>query len=61
MGIPEEDADKYGDSVKDGHALLSVTCRNGDVSRAVEILRATGAIEVGDGEVADPLSGRPEK
>jgi hypothetical protein len=61
MGIPAEDADEYGDPVKKGHPLLSVTCRNGDAGQAMEILRQTGANSVGEGQVADPLSGRPDK
>lgn len=62
MGIPEEDAQDYGDLVTDGNALLSVACGdNGDHARALEILHGTGAEKVADGQVADPLSGRPEK
>ena len=62
MGIPEEDAQEYGDYVTKGNALLSVVSgRNGDHARVIEILRATGAARVGDGQVADPISGRPEK
>ena len=62
MGIPAEDAPEYGESVKNGHPLLSVRCGvNGGKERAMEILNDTGASEIGEGEVADPLSGRPEK
>ncbi len=47
MGIPEYEAKRYEGRVKDGGVLLSVHCDSSqEVSRAKEILKATGAEDV---------------
>jgi hypothetical protein len=47
MGIPEYEAKRYEGRVKDGGILISVHCDSSDeVSRAKEILKATGADDV---------------
>ncbi|MFL6429228.1 MAG: general stress protein [Acidobacteriaceae bacterium] len=47
LGIPEYEAKRYEGRVKDGGVLLSVHCDSSDeVSRAKEILKATGADDI---------------
>jgi hypothetical protein len=47
MGIPEYEAKRYEGRVKDGGILLSVHCDSSEeISRAKEILKATGAEDV---------------
>ena len=47
MGIPEYEAKRYEGRVKDGGVLLSVHCgSSADVSRAKELLKATGAEDI---------------
>jgi hypothetical protein len=47
LGIPEYEAKRYEGRVKDGGILLSVHCDSSDeVSRAKELLKATGADDV---------------
>ena len=47
LGIPEYEAKRYEGRVKDGGILLSVHCDSSDeVSRAKEILKATGAEDI---------------
>jgi hypothetical protein len=47
MGIPEYEAKRYEGRVKDGGVLLSVHCDTaGEISRAKELLKATGAEEI---------------
>src|ERR1700730_2615093 len=47
MGIPEYEAKRYEGRVKDGGILLSVHCdSSAEVSRAKDILKATGAEDV---------------
>jgi hypothetical protein len=47
LGIPEYEAKRYEGRVKDGGVLLSVHCDSSEeVSRAKEILKATGADDV---------------
>jgi hypothetical protein len=47
MGIPEYEAKRYEGRVKDGGILLSVHCDTSEeVSRAKEILKATGADDI---------------
>ena len=47
MGIPEYEAQRYEGRVKDGGVLLSVHCDTSDeVSRAKDILKATGADDI---------------
>lgn len=47
MGIPEYEAKRYEGRVKDGGILLSVHCDSSEeISRAKEILKATGADDV---------------
>src|SRR6201986_2354701 len=47
MGIPEYEAKRYEGRVKDGGVLLSVHCDSSqEVSRAKEILKATGAEDI---------------
>lgn len=47
MGIPEYEAKRYEGRVKDGGVLLSAHCDNSDeVSRAKDILNATGAEDI---------------
>ncbi|GFO58899.1 hypothetical protein GMST_12240 [Geomonas silvestris] len=48
MGIPEYEAKRYEGRIKEGGILLSVHCDNADwKKRAVEILKQTGAGDVG--------------
>ena len=48
MGIPEYEAKRYEGRVKEGGILLSVHCDNADwKKRAVEILKQTGATDIG--------------
>jgi len=47
MGIPEYEAKRYEGRVKDGGVLLSVHCETSDeISRAKELLKATGAEDI---------------
>lgn len=47
MGIPEYEAKRYEGRVKDGGVLLSVHCNSSDeVSRAKDLLKATGAEDI---------------
>jgi hypothetical protein len=47
MGIPEYEAKRYEGRVKDGGVLLSVHCETpGEVLRAKEVLKATGATDI---------------
>src|ERR1700752_557370 len=59
MGIPEYEAKRYEGRVKDGGVLLSVHCASSDeVSRAKEILKATGAEDISSsGEKASSSNG----
>lgn len=60
MGIPEYEAKRYEGRVKEGGILLSVHCDNADwKKRAVEVLKETGAEDIGsEGEAkADFASG----
>jgi hypothetical protein len=58
MGIPEYEAKRYEGRVKDGGTLLSVHCDSSDeISRAKEILKATGAEDIastGEASAAKP-------
>lgn len=48
MGIPEYEAKRYEGRVKEGGILLSVHCDNADwKKRAMDILRQTGAADIG--------------
>lgn len=48
MGIPEYEAKRYEGRVKEGGILLSVHCDNADwKKRALEILKETGAQDIG--------------
>jgi hypothetical protein len=47
MGIPEYEAKRYEGRVKDGGVLLSVHCEtSGEIQRAKEILKASGADDI---------------
>jgi hypothetical protein len=47
MGIPEYEAKRYEGRVKDGGILLSVHCEtSGEITRAKEVLKASGAQDV---------------
>jgi hypothetical protein len=47
MGIPEYEAQRYEGRVKEGGILVSVHCDSSeDVSRAKDILKATGADDI---------------
>jgi hypothetical protein len=47
MGIPEYEAKRYEGRVKDGGVLLSVHCDTSDeISRAKDLLKATGAEDI---------------
>jgi hypothetical protein len=52
MGLPEYEARRFEGHVKNGGTLLSVHCdAAGQVSRAKELLKGTGAIDIaGAGE-----------
>ncbi|HEY3837361.1 MAG TPA: hypothetical protein VGL72_12350 [Bryobacteraceae bacterium] len=44
MRLPEDEAEQYGDRVKQGEVLVSVNCNSaGDANRAREVLAITGA------------------
>lgn len=48
MGIPEYEAKRYEGRVKEGGILLSVHCDNAEwKKRAMEVLKQTGAIDIG--------------
>jgi len=47
MGIPEYEAKRYEGRLKSGGVLLSVHCDTSDeISRAKELLKATGAEDI---------------
>lgn len=47
MGIPEYEAKRYEGRVKDGGTLLSVHCdTSGQIDRAKELLKGTGAVDI---------------
>jgi hypothetical protein len=47
MGIPEYEAKRYEGRVKDGGILLSVHCETpGEITRAEEVLKASGAHDI---------------
>jgi hypothetical protein len=54
MGIPEYEAKRYEGQVKDGGTLLSVHCDTSEqISRAKDLLKATGATDIAStGEAA---------
>jgi hypothetical protein len=53
MGIPEYEAKRYEGLVKDGGILLSVHCDNSEwVGRAKEMLKRTGAEDIGSTDEA---------
>jgi hypothetical protein len=60
MGIPEYEAKRYEGRVKDGGTLLSVHCDTSDqVSRAKDLLKATGAEDIASSsEVAGKTTAR---
>ena len=48
LGIPEYEAKRYEGMIRQGRVLLSVHCDNSDwVSRAKDVLRQTGAEDIG--------------
>jgi hypothetical protein len=59
MGMPEYEAKRYEGHVKNGGTLLSVHCETAEqVSRAKELLKGTGAIDIAAaGESAGAKSG----
>jgi hypothetical protein len=63
MGIPEYEAKRYEGRIKEGGILLSVHCDSADwVKRAIEMLKHTGAIDIGsEGEAKADFasSGQP--
>jgi len=60
MGIPEYEAKRYEGRVKDGGTLLSVHCDTSEeVSRAKDLLKATGAADIAStGESAGASTSR---
>jgi hypothetical protein len=47
MGIPEYEAKRYEGHVKSGGTLLSVHCNtSSDISRAKDLLKATGGTDI---------------
>jgi hypothetical protein len=60
MGIPEYEAKRYEGRVKGGGTLLSVHCDTSDqVSRAKDLLKATGAEDIASaGEKAGDRTNR---
>jgi hypothetical protein len=59
MGIPEYEAKRYEGRIKEGGILLSVHCDNADwKKRAYEILKETGASDIGsEGESKSDFAG----
>ena len=48
LGVPEYEAKRFEGRIKQGHVLMSVHCDNdGWVKRAKELLRQTGAEDIG--------------
>jgi hypothetical protein len=46
MGVPEDEADYYAESVRQGAALVSVTAHDVDVDRATEILNRHNPVDI---------------
>ena len=62
MGIPEYEAKRYEGRVKDGGVLLSVHCDTSDeISRAKDLLKATGAEDVASTGEAGSDHGKADK
>jgi hypothetical protein len=62
MGIPEYEAKRYEGLIREGRILLSVHCDNSEwVTRAKEMLKRTGAEDIGStGEANVSSSNKPE-
>jgi hypothetical protein len=62
MGIPEYEAKRYEGMIREGRILLSVHCDNSEwVTRAKEMLRRTGAEDIGSTDEASvPSSNKPQ-
>jgi hypothetical protein len=62
MGIPEYEAKRYEGMIREGRILLSVHCDNSEwVKRAKEMLKRTGAEDIGSTDEAGvPSSKKPE-
>lgn len=64
MGIPEYEAKRYEGRIKEGGILLSVHSDNADwKKRAIEILKQTGAVDIGserEGKADFASSDKPE-
>ena len=57
LGIPEYEAKRYEGRVRDGGVLLSVHCETaGEVQRAKEVLRSTGAEDMATASEAAPAN-----
>jgi hypothetical protein len=62
MGIPEYEAKRYGGGIRSGGILMSVHCNNSEwIGHAKEILRQTGAEDIGSADVATANSARSDK
>jgi hypothetical protein len=62
MGIPEYEAKRYEGRLKNGGVLLSVHCDTSEqISRAKEILKATGAEDVSSASESSSGVAEPEK
>jgi hypothetical protein len=62
MGIPEYEAKRYEGRVKDGGVLLSVHCDTSDeISRAKDLLKATGAEDISSTGEAGSDHGKTDK
>lgn len=61
LGIPEYEAKRYEGRIKDGGVLLSVHCDTaGEISRAKELLKQTGAEDIAStGEATSDHTARP--
>ena len=62
MGIPEYEAKRYEGRVKDGGVLLSVHCDTSDeISKAKDLLKATGAEDIASTGEAGSDSGKTDR
>jgi hypothetical protein len=57
VGMPEEKAQSYAESVRRGGAIVAVSVEEREVQRAVEIMRREGALDIDQGAARVTRSG----